>query len=382
MHRLSWTAAIIGQLCVIFTALTIWLPSSLFAQTKPQGPGYEAPVVRVPFVGCSSDGQVGPVAAPKGAEKLVGIDAGAAQKLAYYKAENSPGVLAPRGWYCFGTYGSGSSSLLVTPQPIKTDKLLSATSGGITGPAISVSETNGGTSGRFAVAGLIARVFPARKTFVQSVIKEGLVPASEFPFGPYPNDKLIFQSDRIVEYQTPPHSEGLGAMGWFKTSDYPTNGVAILQGEVPDLLFLAVRLPPDLNDLASHIIRQAERDNAALMTSQGMAAEPLRIENRHVDRKLPGCGNERDGCYHLEFSYVEVIGGPAAARARINAAILAFLTDRDEGRGMLTPESFAQDYIDSSASVQKEHPDFPSSSLTRAVTVLRSAAPVFSLAFY
>ena len=99
------TARIIG---VIFIALTC------------QG----ATVVRVPFVGCKSGGQVGPEPAPHGAGKTVRIDAGTAQKLAYYQAGNPPGVLAPRGWYCFGLYGSGGSTLLVSPEPIE-DKLFS-----------------------------------------------------------------------------------------------------------------------------------------------------------------------------------------------------------------------------------------------------------------
>ena len=45
-----------------------------------------------------------------------------------------------------------------------------------------------------------------------------------------------------------------------KTSDYPAVGVAILQGDTPDLLLLTVRLPPNMADLASGIIQQVERD--------------------------------------------------------------------------------------------------------------------------
>jgi hypothetical protein len=40
----------------------------------------------VPFVGCASDGQLGPIAAPKGAAKTVGVDAATAAQLAYYQA--------------------------------------------------------------------------------------------------------------------------------------------------------------------------------------------------------------------------------------------------------------------------------------------------------
>jgi len=263
MQLLRWVAAGIRHFCVVLIVLTMWAPFSLSGQAKLQSSGQKTPVVHVPFVGCASDGQVGPVAAPKGTEKVVQIDARAAQRLAYYRAEGSLGILAPRGWYCFGTYGSSGSSLYVTPQPIKTDDFFSPTWGGITGPAIQASGISGGTSGRFGVARVIARVFPTQTAFVQSVIKEGIEPASDFPFGPYPKDKLIIQSDRIVEYQTPPHSEGLGTTtSWLRANDYPISGVAILQGQEPDLVFLGVRLPPDMNDLTSHIIRQVEQDNA------------------------------------------------------------------------------------------------------------------------
>jgi hypothetical protein len=212
----------------------IALPLQLLAQTS-----------RVPFVGCNSDGQVGPIAAPKGVDETVQIDASAAKRLAYYQASSGSGALAPRGWYCFGTYGSAGSHLLVTPQPIRTT--------GTTGSAVQVDNIDGGTSGRFEVADVIAKVFPAQKAFVQSVIY-GAATGTEFKFGPYPTDKLIVQADRLVQYQTPPHSEGLGTMSQLKANDDPIDGVAILQGQTPDLLMLRVRLPRELRDLAPVII--------------------------------------------------------------------------------------------------------------------------------
>ena len=133
----------------------------------------------------------------------------------------------------------------------------------------------------------------------------------------------------------------------------------------------------------------------ALMASLGMAAEPVRVENRHVDRKLPGCGDEKEGCDHVEFTYVEVVGGPAATRKRINAEIMAFVlfgpgVDSEKANDMCkppsklwacksTPDLAAQAEIDSFASMYKDHPSWPPSSLTRWVTVLRTAAPVLSL---
>src|ERR1039457_2967929 len=113
------------------------------------------------------------------------------------------------------------------------------------------------------------------------------------------------------------------------------------------------------------------------------AAEPLPVEKRHVDRRLPGCGDQKDGCDHVEFTYVEVVGGPAVARGRINAAIVACLVNYDGSPEIdnrkFTPESFAQDSIDNAASIYKDHPSVQPSTLTGVVTVLRNAAPVFSL---
>jgi hypothetical protein len=215
--------------------LLIALPLQLLAQTS-----------RVPFVGCASDGQLGPMKAPKGVGQIVRMDAGAAQKLAYYKASDAPGVLAPRGWYCFGTYGSSGEDLIVSPQPI--------TWGGTAEAAVSIENLSGDTSGRFPVAEVIARVFPARKAFVQSVI-DGSASGTEFKFGPYPNDKLTVQTDRLVEFQTPARSDGLGTMGQLKPNDDPIDGLAMLRGPTPDLLMLRVRLPRELHDLTPVIIR-------------------------------------------------------------------------------------------------------------------------------
>lgn len=167
-------------LCRVLVAFAIWLPTSLLAQTIPDGTNAKTSVVRVPFVGCPSEGQGGPNPAPKRAGKEVVLDAGAARRLAYYESESSWGVLAPRGWHCFGTYGSSGGSLTVSPYSLTFDNL-----GTLNGPFIEVTELSGETSGRFRVARVIARVFPTQREFAESVIKEGLEPASDFPFGPY-----------------------------------------------------------------------------------------------------------------------------------------------------------------------------------------------------
>jgi hypothetical protein len=104
---------------------------------------------------------------------------------------------------------------------------------------------------------------------VEKILKEPSSAASDYPFGPYPKDKLIIQTDRTVEYQTPPHTEGLGTeTSVLRATEYPINGIAILVGEEPDLVSLVVRLPPDMNGLTSPIIQQIERENAMSPTKK------------------------------------------------------------------------------------------------------------------
>jgi hypothetical protein len=232
------------------------------AQNKPS-PG-PLPSTRVPFVGCESDGQVGPRDAPKGDPKSVAISTELASQLAFYKGEDGIGVLAPRGWHCFEAYGSNGSILLVAPDPIDSKLFFSDTWKGFTGPAIQLTGRAGGTSGRFDVAETIARVFPAHRAFVRRVIKEDIEPASDFPYGPYPKDKLIYRSKEVVEFQTPPNSEGMGTHSRLRANNSPIEGVAVLL--VPpadpdyDLFELATRLPPALAHLAPVIIHQVEHD--------------------------------------------------------------------------------------------------------------------------
>jgi hypothetical protein len=216
---------------------------------------------QVTFVGCKSDGQQGPQDAPVSKSKSVAIVPQLAQRLAYYQAQYGIGVLAPRGWYCFGTYGSSGQNLYVAPTPITSAELFSDSWKGLTGAAIQLSGATGDTSGRFEVAKIIARVFPAHKAFVESVIAEG-EPASSFPSGPYPNDKLIYESRKLVEYVTPANTEGLGTTSYLIKNDTPIRGVAILTGEELSLIHLAVRLPQDLANLVPTIIQQVEFDTA------------------------------------------------------------------------------------------------------------------------
>ncbi len=228
----------------------------------------------VPFVGCKSSGIVEPPDVPKefysslyrGKPVLLHMPAQVAERLAYYKSEHTFGVLAPRGWHCIGVYGRRGATLYVSPQAIDTVEGFSRILTGFTGPAIEIDHVYGSTSGRYEVARVIGRVFPKRKAFVENLIKseskEGIESVGDFPFGPYPNDKLTYRDANTVEYVTPANTEGIGTQFALKKSSEPVSGVAILVGNTPDLVQLSMRLPPELADLGSIIIQQVKRDAA------------------------------------------------------------------------------------------------------------------------
>src|SRR5260370_18341339 len=141
-----------GTDCLIFLVLAMCQQSPLFAQSAWPANQSHRPMVRVPFVGCASDGQVGPLKAPKGTSKVLPISPEMALRLAYYKAEQGSGILAPRGWHCFGTYGSNGDNLYVSPKPIDPRVLFSNRWDGFARAAIQISDMIGDTSGRFGLA--------------------------------------------------------------------------------------------------------------------------------------------------------------------------------------------------------------------------------------
>ena len=260
MKKISGARVVVTGRAVLL-AITAYGQYLLSAQT-PAVEGHSGTTrVRVPFVGCKSDGQVGPLKPPNGRSKAVSISAEAANKLAYYKAREGFGVLAPRGWYCFGTYGSNGSSVYVSPQPISTSDFFSGKWGGLTSSGVQLSFNYGDTSGRFEVARIIARVFPAYRHLVSEVIKEGIEPPSSFPFGPYPSDKLTYKGKNIVEFETPGNADGLGTNSWLKKNSTPINGSISLvynDGLMPGALSLSLRLSPNLSSLGPTIIQQTE----------------------------------------------------------------------------------------------------------------------------
>jgi hypothetical protein len=215
----------------------------------------DAAAERVPFVGCASDGQTGPNEPPRGAP----IDIQGGEGLAYY-ADGFIGVLAPRGWSCFGTYGSSGSTLFVAPTQLNSKIVMDSHWQGIPGDGIQASQSLGDTSGRFSAAAIAARVFPSKRDYVQRVIDEGLLPASNFPFGPYPGDRLMYKSDLIVEYETPAHSTGLGTLTRLRPNDNAIRGVALFGDEESGVFQLAARLPRTAQRLLPIILQKFEKD--------------------------------------------------------------------------------------------------------------------------
>lgn len=94
---------------------------------------------------------------------------------------------------------SNDASLYVSPDPISSAELLSSDWKGFAGD---YSDFFWDTGHVWEICRCqdYCKVFPADKQFVDRVIAEGIVPASSFPSGPFPNDKLTYRGKRIVEF--------------------------------------------------------------------------------------------------------------------------------------------------------------------------------------
>jgi hypothetical protein len=232
-----------------------------FAQATGAAAKEEGPATSVPFVGCASSGQSERLEAPSGTNKRAPMSSEDAQALAFYESANGIGILAPRGWYCAGVWGSAGSALFVSPSPIHQG----ASGGhGLDGPAIEVNHLTSENSGRYEIAELMGRVFPAYRTLATEIMSGIDLP---LPAGPYPKDTLKYRGKTTVEYETPAHTEGLGNFhSWLGKSGLPIKGAAILSDDGPaagvrfDLVLLSVRVPPSLTGLVPAIVGQFERD--------------------------------------------------------------------------------------------------------------------------
>jgi hypothetical protein len=228
--------------------LALHAQSPLFAQTSG---------IAAPFIGCVSFGQIERREAPKGTSRSVPISSKDADSLAYYASADGIGVFGPRGWYCEGASGSSGDVLFLSPKPVSHDM-----SGwqGLEGSAIEINHLFGGTSGRYEIAQIVARVFPAYRAFAIRAVEGFDLP---MPFGPYPKDTIKHKGNTVVEYKTPAQTEGLGNFNsWLGRNDTPIIGAVILVGKPPgaDMIRLSIRLPPDLARLTPAIVRYAERE--------------------------------------------------------------------------------------------------------------------------
>jgi hypothetical protein len=237
--------------------LSFFIPAFLVG-TSVAGQKPHAAYAKVPFVGCRSDGQVGPHPAPRSGWSPT-LPSNVARRLAYYVASESEGVLAPRGWNCFGVYGSNGSALIVSPEPLDPKTFLSEKGFRTRGYAVEWSYNFGGTSGRWAVAHAIARYFPRYRRFITDDFQN--LDVGPLPSGPYPRDLLSQRTQRSVRYITPAKVEGEGTAWTLAPSNLPVHGMALLvkESDGPDLLRVNIRVPKEDGDLVAAILHQAER---------------------------------------------------------------------------------------------------------------------------
>jgi hypothetical protein len=210
---------------------------------------------RVAAFGCPANDQIGPARLQTGETIPTPVDQRLTEQMAYYSAEGSPGVYAPKGWSCRAWYGSNGSVLVVTPKRIEPPYFPLPM---ITGPAVMIESSDGGSSGRFHVAIVAVRLFPLLGSeFITRVRQEHLISDSLFEVEPYPDDRLEYLSDRFVAYTTPANTAGLGTDGMFEVSDLPVMGLTILNlaAEVNSLIEVRVRLPAALNSVAQAIVQ-------------------------------------------------------------------------------------------------------------------------------
>lgn len=217
-------------------------------------------LVYVPFVGCPADGQTGYIPPPKSGQSP-SLPARLARQLAYYGYDNGPTVLAPRGWHCVGLYGSSGSSLIVTPERHKADEFFhSERPADVRGPAIQVSISYGGTSGRDEVAQGIARLFPAHRDFLRKVIKldREIGYALDLPKARR-TDVIRRRTATFVRFTTPAKYEGEGTHSRLLAGNLPIDGIRQLFDfqDGPDLLGVDVRLPASQAHLLEPILAEA-----------------------------------------------------------------------------------------------------------------------------
>lgn len=164
--------------------------------------------VTVPFIGCPSDGQAGPIPPPTGKTRKIGVSFKLPGKVAFFKGVQGIGVFAPAGWHCFVSYGSAGATTIVSAHALPTSGMPPRDLGA---PTIDISSYAGDTSGRFNVAILGHMLFPdVSKDFVKKVEDEGILSKAQIEKIAYPTDKLTYLNKTLVQFETPANAKVLG----------------------------------------------------------------------------------------------------------------------------------------------------------------------------
>jgi hypothetical protein len=106
----------------------------------------------------------------------------------------------------------------------------------MTGPTVVIQPSAGACSGRFHVAIVVARVFPVvGAEFIALGRQEQVIPDMSLAAESYPDGRLPYLSDRMVQFTTP--------------ANLPVRELILLnpQDELNTLTEVRVRLPPALN---------------------------------------------------------------------------------------------------------------------------------------
>jgi hypothetical protein len=229
------------------TAARFFLAPVLFAVIFMFSPSADA---APNFVGCPSDGMLGPISAPQRPPRLAETPEG----LTLY-ASGGLQALAPSGWRCLGLYGSSGSTLIVTPETHEPRDFLDSETK-IAGPVVLVHHISGDTSGRFQAANIDAQIFRAASDFVAKVKRDWPDSAADIRSGPYPTDRIKPLGPTLVEFETPPDRDGIGVAFPLQSSALPIQGAAILlPKQTMDVVLIAIRLPPELSGLSPEISR-------------------------------------------------------------------------------------------------------------------------------
>jgi hypothetical protein len=239
------------------------LPPTASTASNVGAPKQLTSLVRLPVIGCAAECQGRVVKAPRSGTKALSVSVSYANRLCYYKSQSINGILAPKGWHGFETSGSNGANLFLTPKPVDRGRFFQEHVI-FKGPFIQCSQSYADTSGKYEVAETIARLFPSQRAFVKDVIDNFGYHANEFPFGPYPNDKITYRGKNVVEFQTPANADGFGN----KCSLADKNGEAIygvvilhLKNNWPEsITHLTIRLDPKDADLRTAIMSQFEKD--------------------------------------------------------------------------------------------------------------------------